>query len=91
MSPVTSHGVVSPQWYRESGGGRRIDGYLAGGTKAYMWWDRSADNAIDELQERLVALRGVLREHSDKNRRPGAIDVTLENFRNNIPVTPKWF
>jgi cell division septal protein FtsQ len=66
--------------------------YLSGGTTVDLWWDRSGGAAAseDRLRNRLLFLRGLLRRAAKERRTLRTVNLTLEDYTRNCPVTPSW-
>ncbi len=56
-------------------------------TSVDLWWSRSRAKALSEdLMDRLTLLRSVLKNEKSKGRRPRSINLTLDDYRRNIPI-----
>jgi hypothetical protein len=66
--------------------------YLDGGTTVDLWWDRGGGAAASEerLRNRLLFLRGLLRRAAKERRTLRTVNLTLEDYTHNCPVTPGW-
>ncbi|MBN1558298.1 MAG: FtsQ-type POTRA domain-containing protein [Lentisphaerae bacterium] len=67
--------------------------YLAGGTTVDLWWVRGeADGTApaEDLQARLVFLRGLMRRAAKEQKPVQTVNLTLDDFENNCPITPRW-
>jgi hypothetical protein len=63
--------------------------YLAGDTVVSFWWPRRGPKGFStarELRERLLFLRGVLKR-ARRRGRPRTVNLTLESYKQNCPVT----
>jgi hypothetical protein len=67
--------------------------YLDGGTTVDFWWHRRKHGGLtpsEDLRDRLLFLRGVL-VRARKERRPlWTVNLTLDSYVDNCPVTPRW-
>jgi hypothetical protein len=63
---------------------------LDSGTEVDLWWPRrdlKSAESITDLQNRLIYLRGVLKRAKQDGQRLRRVNLTLESYRNNCPVT----
>jgi len=66
---------------------------LDGGTTVDFWWNRSAEDesaSRKDLGERLSFLAGVIKRSKRDGQALGTVDLTLDSYRHNCPVTPRW-
>jgi len=67
--------------------------YLAGHTSVDLWWDRrkpGGEENLDGLLDRLVFLRSVLKRAEREGHALRTVNLTLEDYEDNCPVTPRW-
>jgi len=67
--------------------------YLEGGVTVDFWWPRGRgqrESADDEMLERLRYLRAVLRRAAQEGQRLQTVNLTLDDYTENCPVTPVW-
>ena len=64
--------------------------YVGEETVVDFWWDRKGENGVrpdDDLRERLLVLRGVLRRAKRMGCRVKTVNLTLDSYASNCPVT----
>ena len=67
--------------------------YLTGGTTVDLWWERHHEDGqegLNDLQGRLLFLRGLLRRAAKEHKTVRTVNLTLEDYRENCPITPSW-
>lgn len=62
--------------------------YLADDITVDLWWDREGGRSgVEDLRNRLVHLRGIARDARKRRKRLKMVNLTLNAYPNNTPVT----
>lgn len=67
--------------------------YLAGKTRVDLWWHRREHKNIspyEDLHRRLLCLRDVVRDARRKKKPLKTVNLTLDSYMVNCPITPRW-
>jgi len=65
---------------------------LSDGTEVDLWWDRmkGTQEAANDLADRLRFLVTIIRKSRNEGKMCKNINLTLDNYRRNCPVTLRW-